>query len=81
MILLATVATLVLYFAVSGVALILLRRGRLSGALVTAAAAIGAIFSCWTLWGAGAESVGWGAALLASGIPVYLLMRRAAPET
>jgi hypothetical protein len=30
----------------------------------------------WTFWGAGLEASAWGLALLASGLPVYLLMRR-----
>jgi APA family basic amino acid/polyamine antiporter len=78
MILLATVATLVLYAAASASALALLRRRRLSGVLLALAATLGGVYSLWTLWGAGAEAVGWGAALLASGVPVYLLMRRGA---
>jgi APA family basic amino acid/polyamine antiporter len=76
MILLATVATLVLYLCASLAALALLRRGILAGAGAGAAAAAGLLFSLWTLWGAGGEAVLWGAALVASGIPVYLLMSR-----
>jgi APA family basic amino acid/polyamine antiporter len=77
MILLATVATLVLYFAAALAGLVLFASKRLRGHGLAAAAAIGLVFSVWTMWGAGAESAGWGAVLLASGVPVFLLMRRA----
>jgi APA family basic amino acid/polyamine antiporter len=76
MILLATAATLVLYLSAALGALVLKNRGRLPGALAWATAGLGTLFALWTLWGAGAEAVGWGAALLASGIPVFLLMTR-----
>ena len=77
MVLLATVATLVLYFAGSLTVLALLRRGQAKGALLLAAAIIGTIYSLWTFYGAGAEATGWGAVLLATGIPVYFLTKRA----
>jgi basic amino acid/polyamine antiporter, APA family len=75
MVLLATVATLVLYLAGALAVLSLLKRGRAKGAVVAAAALLGAIYSIWTFYGAGAEATGWGAVLLATGIPVYFLMR------
>lgn len=75
MVLLATVATLVLYLAAALAILAMLRRGRARGALLMAAAALGAGYSLWTFYGAGAEATGWGALLLATGIPVYFLMR------
>ena len=76
-ILLATVATLVLYFSGAVTMLALLVRKKASGVLVTFTALIGAIYAIWTFTGAGAEATAWGAALLATGIPVYVLMRRA----
>jgi APA family basic amino acid/polyamine antiporter len=76
MILLATAATLVLYFAAALSGLVLLRRRTIAGSLLAAASAIGLLYSAWTLWGAGGEATGWGAVLLLSGVPVYLLMRR-----
>ena len=76
MILLATVATLVLYVAAASSALVLLRRRAVAGTLLAAAATLGGIYAVWTLWGAGAEAVCWGVALLLSGVPVYLIMRR-----
>jgi APA family basic amino acid/polyamine antiporter len=75
-ILLATVATLVLYLAGALTMLVLLKRGRAKGAAVTAAALAGATYALWTFYGAGGEATAWGAALLATGIPVYFLMRR-----
>jgi APA family basic amino acid/polyamine antiporter len=76
MILLATVATLVLYLAAALTALRLLRNGRLAGVSVAATGTLGLVYASWTLWGAGREATGWGAALVASGLPVYLLTRR-----
>ena len=81
MVLLATVATLVLYLVGSLAALALVRRGQIKGALVVAAASIGAIFALWTFYGAGAEATLWGAVLLATGIPVYFLTARGRRST
>lgn len=75
MALLATVATLILYLACSVAALVMLRRGLLRGAHLGALAAIGTLYSLWTLYGAGLESTAWGGALLLTGVPVYWLMR------
>lgn len=74
MVLLATVATLVLYLAGALAVLSFFKRGRAKAAVVMAAA-FGAIYAIWTFYGAGAEATGWGAVLLATGIPVYFLMR------
>jgi APA family basic amino acid/polyamine antiporter len=76
MILLATAATLVLYLLAALSALVLRRRGELRGALVVATATGGTLFALWTFYGAGLEATLWGFALLMSGLPVYLLMRR-----
>jgi APA family basic amino acid/polyamine antiporter len=81
MVLLATVATLVLYLAGSLAVLALLKRGQASGAVVVAAAVLGVIYSIWTFYGAGAEATGWGAVLMATGIPVYFLTRWRASTT
>lgn len=75
MALLATVATLVLYLVAAVSALRLTTRGELPSGLVTAVAALGLIYALWTMYGAGLEATGWGAVLLATGIPVYLIMR------
>ncbi len=78
MALVATVATLVMYFICSLASLRLMQQGDMRrSAGVIAAASLGAVYSLWTFYGAGGEATGWGAILVASGIPVYLLMRRA----
>ena len=77
MALLATAATLVLYLVGALAALRLIAAGRLSGGAPAALAAVGAVYALWTLWGAGREAVLWGAVLLATAVPVYLLMRPA----
>ena len=74
-ILVSTVATLVLYAACAGSALVLLARKQIQGAAIGATALLGLVFSLWAFWGAGAEAALWGTALLATGIPVYFLMR------
>lgn len=79
-ILLATVATLVLYLAGALTMIVLLKRGQVKGALVTGCALVGAAYALWTFYGAGGEATAWGAALLATGIPVYFLMRRSSPS-
>lgn len=77
-VLLATVATLVLYLAGAVTMLALIKQGRAKGAAVTFAALVGATYALWTFYGAGGEATAWGAALVATGIPVYFLMRRGA---
>jgi APA family basic amino acid/polyamine antiporter len=76
MILLATAATLVLYLLAALSALVLRRRGAMSGKLVVATATGGTLFALWTFYGAGLEATLWGLALLTSGVPVFLAMRR-----
>jgi APA family basic amino acid/polyamine antiporter len=74
-VLISTVATLVLYAACAGSALVLLARERLRGAATGLVALFGLLFSLWAFWGAGAEASLWGLALVATGIPVYFVMR------
>ena len=82
MLLLSTTATLALYLTCSVGLLVLVRRGRL-GALgahvhwLVVAGALGALYSLWTLYGAGAQALLWGLVLFASAVPVFYLMRRA----
>ncbi|HEY0626073.1 MAG TPA: amino acid permease [Allosphingosinicella sp.] len=78
MALLATVATRVMYVMCALAALRLMGKGAMprTGAL-TLSAVLGGIYGLWTFYGAGVEATGWGLLLLASGLPVYLLMRRA----
>ncbi|HET6535603.1 MAG TPA: amino acid permease [Sphingomicrobium sp.] len=75
--LISVVATLVLYTGCSSAALTLLARKRIRGALLAVCATVGLIFSLWSYWGAGLEATLWGAALIATGIPLWLVVRRA----
>jgi APA family basic amino acid/polyamine antiporter len=77
MALVSTLASLVAYLACSIAALRLVRSGRMDGSrLLVAAAGIGTLYSIWAIYGAGLEPAAWGAGLLISGFPIYLLMRR-----
>ena len=81
MLLVTTTVTLVLYFSCAASALVLMARGELRAPLLGIAAVLGLAFAVWAFWGAGVEAAGWGMALLATGIPVYYLMRRTARST
>lgn len=70
LILLATSASLVAYLAAS---LAAIKLG--TGTTAMPVFAVAALFSLWALWGAGYEAMGWGAVLLASGIPIYFIAR------
>lgn len=75
--LLSTTASLVMYFACALAALKLKLAGKLqaSSTLIVIAGAA-ALYALWAIYGAGAEAVGWGLALLVAGIPVYFIARR-----
>ncbi len=75
MALIATVATLVLYLVAALTDLTLMRKSRQGGVMIAVAAVLGIGYSLWAFYGAGAEATGWGAVLLAFGLPVYLFMR------
>lgn len=80
MLLIATLATLVTYLCCSVAALKLAWQGELGvkgrslGAL-SVIAILGAIYSIWTIIGAGLEAFYWGIALMVAGVPVYVAMR------
>lgn len=74
--LISVVSSLVLYVGCTAAALALLARGRLTTKLLGVCATLGLLFSLWAFWGAGLEPSLWGAALLATGIPVWLAVRR-----
>jgi APA family basic amino acid/polyamine antiporter len=77
MALLSTVASLVAYLACSAGALKLQGERRVERSFALAAAAgAGSLYAAWAIYGAGAEPALWGGALLASGLPVYFIMRR-----
>jgi APA family basic amino acid/polyamine antiporter len=79
MALLSTTAALILYLACSLSALRLQQKGRMARSpMLAILAVLAALYSVWTLYGAGYEATAWGAALLIAGAPVYWLMRRAA---
>jgi APA family basic amino acid/polyamine antiporter len=75
MALLATAATLVLYLVAAVAALRLTQLGTIKRGLMTGVTIVGGIYGLWALYGAGLEANVWGAVLLATGLPVYLLMR------
>jgi APA family basic amino acid/polyamine antiporter len=81
MLLVTTTVTLVLYFACAAAALRLVARGRIQAPLLGTAAVLGLLFALWAVWGAGREATLWGLALLATGFPVYFLMRWSARST
>lgn len=74
--LISVISTLVLYTACTAGGLVLLAQGRMKGALLGVCATIGLLFSLWAFWGAGLEPSLWGLALLLTGIPVWLAVRR-----
>jgi APA family basic amino acid/polyamine antiporter len=77
MALVSTLASLVAYLACALAALRLQQDGRMGRSVPLALAAlVGALYSLWAIYGAGLEPAAWGAALLLSGFPIYLLMRR-----
>lgn len=79
-ILVSTSAYLVMYLFCSLAAFKLAWRGdmgvhgRKMMALL-AVAMLAALYSAWTLWGAGAEAFWWGTGLFALGVPLYFLMK------
>lgn len=74
--LISVVSTLVLYVGCSAGALKLLASRQIAGNLLWLCAAIGLLFSLWAFWGAGLEPSLWGLALVATGFPVWLAVRR-----
>lgn len=74
--LISVVSSVVLYTGVTAAALWLLARGTLKSAALGICATAGLLFSFWSYWGAGRDATLWGAALLATGIPVWLTVRR-----
>ena len=81
MLLLSTSATLILYLACALAALRLqqLRAIELSGVLL-GVASLAALYSVWTLYGAGYDALKWGAVLLIAGMMLYLGMQIMRPS-
>ena len=79
-ILISTSAYLVMYLFCSLAALKLALRGDMGMQgrkllWLLAVAMLGALYSAWTLWGAGKEAFWWGMGLFALGLPFYFLMK------
>jgi len=85
MLLISTLATLVTYLCCSLATLKLAWQGELGrreknlGAL-SVIAILGAIYSIWTIVGAGLEAFLWGVGLMAAGVPVYVAMKSRRPK-
>jgi basic amino acid/polyamine antiporter, APA family len=80
--LISAATTLLLYLACASAALKLRIASRTT--VVQVLAVVSLLYCIWAFWGVGAESLLWSAVLLATGLPVYWLMRRtpvAAPST
>ncbi len=76
--LLSTTSILFMYLAVSVSALKLSRSGAIAKSRALGViGALAAAYALWTIYGAGARPFVWGLALLAAGLPVYFLMKRA----
>ena len=83
MILLSTTACLVMYAVCSLALLRLVWMKQMSAATMRTVPLaivgfIAAVYSIWTLVGAGQQAVGWGFVLLACGAPVYFLVHKQA---
>ena len=74
--LVSVVSTLVLYTGCAAAALVLVTKRRLGGPVLAICAAVGLLFSLWSYWGAGLEPTLWGTGMLATGIPVWIAVRR-----
>jgi APA family basic amino acid/polyamine antiporter len=78
LILLTTAIVLVMYFGCAAAAVRLIQTGVLKvSAGFKLILALAALYSCWTIYGAGSEALLWGIALLLAGFPVFWLLRLA----
>lgn len=76
LIILTTAIVLVMYLGCVAAAVMLIRKGRMeNSAGFSLILTLAGLYSLWTIYGAGAEALGWGLALLVAGIPVFALMR------
>lgn len=81
LLLITTVANLFLYLACTLASLRLTMRGQMAGTALVLTAIAGIAFAIFAFWGAGGEATLWGFALLATGLPVYFLMRSRAASS
>ena len=78
LIVLTTAIVLVMYFGCAAAAFRLIQTGALKvGAGFKIILFLAALYSCWTIYGAGTEALIWGVALLLIGLPVFWLLRLA----
>jgi hypothetical protein len=78
LILLTTAIVLVMYFGCAAAAFRLMTKGQLPGkAGFKVRLLLAALYSCWTIYGAGAEALIWGVVLLLAGFPVFWLLKLA----
>ena len=78
LIILTTAIVLVMYLGCVAAAVMLIRKGQMqASAGFGVILALAALYSLWTIYGAGWEALGWGLALLLAGLPVFALMRLA----
>ncbi len=78
LILLTTAIVLVMYFGCTAAAFRLVKRGEMTvGKGFRPILLFAALYSCWTIYGAGAEALLWGFALLLAGFPIFWLLARA----
>jgi APA family basic amino acid/polyamine antiporter len=78
LILLTTAIVLVMYFGCAAAAFRLIQTGILKvSAGFKVILLLAAIYSCWTIYGAGSEALVWGIALLLAGFPVFWLLQLA----
>jgi APA family basic amino acid/polyamine antiporter len=76
LILLTTAIVLVMYFGCAAAAFRLITTGALKvSAGFKVILFLAALYSCWTIYGAGAEALIWGVALLLIGLPVFWILR------
>ncbi len=76
LIILTTAIVLVMYLGCGAAAVMLVRTGQIkASAGFGVILALAALYSLWTIYGAGWEALGWGLALLLAGLPVFALMR------
>ena len=79
--LISTLANLVTYLCCAVAALKLAWQGDLglkgkSLSVLSMIAILGAIYSIWTIFGAGLEAFYWGIGLFVAGVPVYVVMKK-----
>lgn len=76
LILLTTAIVLVMYLGCVAAAAALIARGNVPGSIrFSVILILAALYALWTIYGAGAQALGWACALLAAGLPVYGLMK------